>query len=174
MSGCVYKLTFADGDVYIGSTRDERARFHQWKHEIEVESRRYAWARDKRESTWRMDVISRHSSIEAARDEEKALITQHAREGLLNREHRPACAPVHQPGCRMKIDVAIAHASTAIGSRRKLAERIGVTERTIYNWTSGHRVPDLWSAMLLAALAGVSTDDLRPVEQSALDPRRAR
>lgn len=62
----------------------------------------------------------------------------------------------------MRINIAIGYAAANVGNRRELAARLGVTERTIYNWATGKRAPSLWAGLGLAYLAGVMAEQLEP------------
>lgn len=56
-------------------------------------------------------------------------------------------------------------------SQEQLAERLAVTRQTISKWEGGHSVPDLEKLQAMAAVFGVTLDELTGTEQPA--PRQA-
>ena len=52
-------------------------------------------------------------------------------------------------------------------SQEQLAERLAVTRQTISKWEGGHSVPDLEKLQAMAAVFGVTLDELTGTEQPA-------
>ena len=55
-------------------------------------------------------------------------------------------------------------------SQEQLAERLEVTRQTVSKWEGGHSVPDLEKLRAMAAIFGVTLDELTGTEPPALRP----